>query len=103
MLRRLNLVEALQKAGIDYLFVDSTPPAVVAPGTLVSYQVEVKSRRGGVRFSMESAPPGATLSPSGKFSWRVPAETTNARETVIITIRDASGQEIFHTFTLRIS
>ena len=43
-----------------------------------------------------------TLSPDGKLQWRVPADRSPGRQTVIVSIKDASGQEIMHTFSIAI-
>jgi hypothetical protein len=39
------------------------------------------------------------VSPKGVVMWNVPADTTG-EQNVLITIQDASGQEIFHAFKL---
>jgi hypothetical protein len=39
------------------------------------------------------------VSPRGVVTWNVPADGT-AEQPVLITIQDASGQEIFHNFKL---
>ena len=48
-----------------------------------------------------SGPEGMRLSPSGRLTWDVPAELAEAEEAVILSIRDASGQQVFHSFTIR--
>jgi hypothetical protein len=59
----------------------------------------VRSKRGGVRFKLDSGPDGMTLSPKGQLTWAVPA-TANNEAAVIINIKDNSGQEIFQTFNI---
>ena len=44
-------------------------------------------------------PDGMKVSAAGVVTWNVPATATE--EQVLITIADASGQEIFHTFKLK--
>ena len=102
VLRRLDVTAALDKAGIDYLYVTSLPPATAAPGSTLTYAVEVKSKRGGVHCTLDSGPEGMTLSDDGKLQWAVPAGEPNGRQGVIITIKDASGQEILHSFNITI-
>ena len=102
VLHKLDLAAAMEKAGIDYLYVTSTPPATASPGSTLAYQVEVKSRRGGVHCTLDSGPEGMTVSDDGKLAWKVPAGQSNDRQGVIITIKDASGQEIMHTFNLAV-
>lgn len=98
VLRRFNVVDALNKSGVDYLFVSSSPPPVGRRGELYRYPIEVKSEQGGVSCRLESGPDGMTVSPAGLVTWRVPQDATDT--SVIIAVRDASGQEVFHTFTL---
>ncbi len=100
MLHRLDLTAALEKTGIDYLFVTSLPPASATPGSTLSYAIAVQSRRGGLRYTLDSGPPGMTLSDDGKLQWSVPAGQPAGRQGVIVTITDASGQEILHAFDI---
>jgi hypothetical protein len=100
-LRRFDLDEALEKSGIDYLVVTSQPPARFTPGKTLSYRLAVKSKKGGIKYKLEAAPEGMTLSPSGQVHWSVPLDFNAPEVDVIITIGDATGQEVFHTFKLR--
>jgi hypothetical protein len=61
----------------------------------------VKSRKEGVKYQVSSGPPGLEVSPTGLVKWQVPANDGEAGSDVIVTIRDASGQEVFHTFSLK--
>lgn len=98
VLRKFDVMGELDRSGIDYLFVTSTPPPSAKRGESYRYPIDVKSKRGGVSFKLESGPEGMTVSPAGVVTWRVPADSGEAN--VIITIKDASGQEVFHTFNL---
>ena len=100
VLHRFDLDDALAKAGIDYLFVASQPPAQFRPGAAWSYQPAVKSKKGGVKYKLESGPPGMELSASGLLRWVVPANFDQVEIDVVMTVSDASGQEIFHSFKL---
>ena len=100
VLHRLDLTAALEKTGIDYLFVTSLPPASATPGSTLSYAIAVQSRRGGLRYTLDSGPQGMTLSDDGKLQWSVPAGQPAGRQGVIVTITDASGQEILHAFDI---
>ena len=102
VLRRLDVIAALEKAGIDYLYVASLPPVTAAPGSNFTYAIAVKSRRGGVRYKLDSGPEGMTLSSDGKLHWSVPAGQPTGRHGVIITIEDASGQTVLHSFNIAI-
>ena len=95
-----NLLSALDQAGLDYLFVSSLPPHGFRPGTQVSYQIEAHAHRGKPRFSLSSGPPGLTVSATGLLTWPVPTGYGGTAETVIVTVADAAGQQIYHVFTL---
>jgi hypothetical protein len=64
--------------------------------------VAVKSKKGGVKVTLASGPEGMTVSPTGLVKWRVPADFKGGESNVVLTVRDGSDQEVFHTFTLRI-
>jgi len=102
VLRRLDVAAALEKAGIDYLFVTSLPPATVSRGSTLTYTIAVKSRRGGVRCTLDNGPVGMTLSADGKLQWSVPAGEPVGRQGVIVTIKDAAGQEVLHSFNIAV-
>ncbi len=99
VLRRLNILDALEKAGIDYLFVASLPERRATRGKRYTYQLAVKSKRGGVQFTLDSAPKGMTLSKTGRLEWQVPLDAA-LQESILVTVRDSSGQEAFHSFVI---
>ena len=100
VVRRFDLVTQLNRMAVDYLFVSSVPPAAYRPGESYVYQLDVRSRHGGVRYALDSGPSGMTLSKTGRLLWAVPRGYTNSEEHIIIRITDASGQEIYHTFRI---
>jgi hypothetical protein len=100
--RAFDVIAALGRAGIDYLFIDSVPPTVVRPGQAYRYPIRVKSKAGGVKFTLSSGPEGMSLSEDGLVTWDVPAGIGVGQHGVIITVENASGQTLFHSFTLRI-
>jgi S1-C subfamily serine protease len=100
ILRQFDLQQALKTAGIDYLFVASSPVTTVAPQSFYTYQIQIESKREGVKFSLEKGPAGMQITPAGKLTWT--AGAAENKEIVIIRITDASGQEIFHTFTINV-
>ena len=102
-LHRLDVDEALDKSGLDYLLVTSRPPATAKRGAEYMYQVVVKSKKGQVKYQIDSGPEGLRVSPEGLIKWQVPADFKGAGSDVILTVRDASGQEAFHTFTIRVT
>ncbi|MBL9081458.1 MAG: hypothetical protein JNK76_06615 [Planctomycetales bacterium] len=98
---RFNVDEELKKTDVDYLFVLSVPPAVVHPSASVQYQLDVRSKRGSVKYRLEAGPPGAAVSPTGLVSWS-PKGPDPEEKVLIVAVGDASGQEIFHTFKLKV-
>ncbi len=102
-LHHFDVEEALEKSGLDYLLVTSRPPATAKRGAEYTYQMAVKSRKGGVKFQVATGPDGLEVSPTGLVKWHVPADYKGGDAEVLLTVRDASGQEVFHTFTIRIT
>jgi S1-C subfamily serine protease len=100
VLRRVNILQQLEKQGVDYLFVVSSPPTSAAKGRRYEYQLEVKAKRAISKYSVDG-PPGMTISPTGRISWSVPAGA-DRENAVVVTIKDATGQEVFHTFNLSV-
>ena len=99
---RADIEMALQKSGIDYLYVHSQPPASVGRETSFIYPVRVASKRGGVKFRLQAGPPGMTVSDKGRITWDVPARPMKNEANVVLAVSDASGQEISHSFTVAI-
>ena len=93
---------ALEKAGLDYLLVTSQPPAEVKAGATFTYPIKVKSKNPKVTYSLDSGPKGMTVSAEGVVTWAVPADAPAGNQDVIMTAKSGSGQEVFHTFTVRV-
>jgi hypothetical protein len=102
VLRRVDLAEQLEKSGADYLAVVSRPPRARA-GTLFTYKVDIRSKKGGVRVKLESGPEGMKVTSDGRVSWSVPAKPGSPEADVVLTIQDASGQELSHRFAIALS
>jgi hypothetical protein len=100
VLYRFNLEQQLDKAGLDYLYIQSRPVTTAVKGQTYTYQVGVRSRKGHVRIKLDSGPDGMKVSPEGQLFWDVPKNFSAAEADVILTVSDASGQEIFHTFKI---
>jgi serine protease Do len=100
ILQPFDLLQVLKDSKIDYLFVLSSPVASAAKGSNYLYQIQVESKRGGVKYSLESGPAGMKITPAGKLTWT--AGAAQSEETVIVRITDSSGQEIFHTFRISV-
>jgi hypothetical protein len=103
ILRKFDLDALLDQSGIDYLLVTSHPPAAVKKGETLTYPITVKSKKGGVKFKLESGPKGMAIDAGGKLTWKVPAEGFDVENDVIIAVSNGGGQEVFHTFKLLVA
>ncbi|MBA4192705.1 MAG: hypothetical protein C0467_32465 [Planctomycetaceae bacterium] len=102
VLHKFDADAALEKSGHDYLIVTSQAPREVKVGTTFTYPIKVKSKQGGVTFKLDSGPKGMAVSAEGVITWAVPAEASAGDHDVILTVRDKAGQEVFHTFLVKV-
>lgn len=100
LLVKVNLDEILEKSGIDYHLVTSKPPGEFEPGKTFTYRVTTKTKKGPVKFKLDTAPKGMTVSAEGKIEWKVPVDHAEKEEIVTLVLTDAGGQELFHTFNI---
>jgi len=98
VLHRFDLDALLEKSDVDYLFVTSRPPAA-ARGVAFRYTPTIRSKKGGVKLTLDSGPDGMKLT-DGTLTWNVPKDFTDESVSVIVTVTDKTGQEVFHAFTL---
>lgn len=103
IVRKFDLLTELRAADVDFLFISSWPPRVAAKGKPYRYQMQIESRRGGAKAKLDSGPDGMTLSESGLMTWTPSPTFSNAETGVVISVSDASGQEIFHSFVIRVT
>ena len=92
---------ALDKSGINYLIVESHAPTQAALNRTYTYDLSVKSKHGGVKFKLDAAPKGMTISRDGRVSW-LPTELKKISHDVIISVSDASGQSAYHSFSIEV-
>jgi hypothetical protein len=102
IIHKLDIEDALDKAGIDFLFIAGKPPGAVC-GTTFTYKPEVKSRKGGVKIKLDAGPEGMKVAADGTVTWAVPENFADTSVQVILTVSDSSGQETFHTFKLPVA
>ncbi len=101
ILHRLDVEQLVEKSDTDYLFITSQPPESVRKRQTFRYQLQVKSRKGGVSYKLDAAPAGMEVT-EGLIRWTVPADYAEAETTVIVCVSDKSGQEVFQTFKVTI-
>jgi hypothetical protein len=102
ILHRFDLDALLEKSEVDYLFVTSRAPASAVRGEAFCYDVQVKSRKGGVKFALDASPKGMTISAKGEITWSVPKDFDGDSASVILTVTDKSGQETIHSFSVSV-
>jgi hypothetical protein len=51
---------------------------------------------------VDSGPTGLSISAEAVVTWAVPADAVSGDQPVILIVRDAAGQEEFHTFSVRV-
>lgn len=99
LIQPFDIKELLDKSAIDFLLVVSSPPATYKPGRRWEYKIEVLSKAGGVKVTIDAAPDGMRLDQNGVISWKPKADDPES-VSAILTISDKSGQEIVSTFTV---
>lgn len=100
VLRPFDLKTALEASGVDFLLVRSIPSLLVRQKEEWKYQIDAISKAGGIKYSLELAPPDMKVSDSGLVSWTPREPLAGEGEKVVIKLTDRSGEEIFHTFSL---
>ncbi|MDY3552419.1 serine protease [Gemmata sp. JC717] len=101
LLHKFDADAALEKSGLNYLLVASQPPPEVKAGAPYSYPVKVRAKSTKITYQLDSGPKGMAVSADGLVTWAVPADALGSHE-VILSVRDETGQEVFHTFTVRV-
>jgi hypothetical protein len=102
VLHRFDLDGLLAKSDVDYLFVQSHPVTTAVRGQQYSYPLAVRSKKGGVKVKLKSGPEGMSVTPAGRLTWPVPKDFAGKEAEVVLTLSDASGQEVFHSFKLSV-
>jgi hypothetical protein len=102
IVRKFELLKALDKTSKPYLFVLSVPPRTVVAGSQFAYQIDAKSKAGGVAFKLTAGPEGMAISDDGRLTWRVPADLEHKTFRIVVTVRDRTGREVYHSFDLKI-
>ena len=102
VLYKFDAEAALATSGLDYLIVTSAAPREVRAGATFTYAIKVKSKHGGVTYKLDSGPKGMAVSADGVVTWEVPDDSPTGDQDVILSVRDKAGQDLFHTFTLKV-
>jgi len=95
--RPIDVKKILDDEGVNYLYAVTAPPQVRLIQR-VNFKIAAVSKAGGVTFSLQSGPQGLTVGRDGTVTWQAPAKP--AEETVIVSMKDTSGQEAYYTFQM---
>ncbi len=99
-LRRLDVDDLLDKSDIDYMYVTSPSTALARRGTVFSFGLTARSRR-GASFGRRSSPEGLEITPAGAMEWHVPQDFRDDMVSLVAILSDGR-REVFHTMTIRI-
>ena len=101
VVRRIDLIATLEASGRDYLYVDSVPPQRAEKGRTLTYQINVRSKHGGLKFKLEDGPKNASVSSAGQVTWNVPEATAKDTFAIIVSITDRAGNDLLHSFEVK--
>jgi len=102
VLRRLDLDEALGRTGGDHLIVTSPPTLDATAGEKLVHRIVARSKKGGITYALARGPDGLKVASDGRITWTVPRALEGQDVTVVVTVGDASGDELFHTLKIRV-
>lgn len=97
----IDIFAEMRSFGIDFLSVVSAPPSSLAVGERLEYQIEAHSSRPPIRYQLDSGPSGMSLSADGLLTWVAQPQESDMT-TVLCTIMDSSGEQVFHLFDLSV-
>src|SRR5439155_23034228 len=93
VLRRVDAVEALDKANFDFVYIASKPVTAARAGDEYTYKMHVRSHRPFLRYTLENGPAGLAVSPDGVVRWRVPPGTRKGDGEVTIRVGELNSKE----------
>ena len=102
-LRPWDVMSRLKKTGEEYHWLDSLPPYSITEGDRLKYQVRVVSKLGKLKFRLEEGPKGMSISAKGQVQWDVPESFEGDTAPVIVTVTDAGGNELIHSFDVKVT
>ena len=103
VLRRLDLNEALDRSGDDYLVVVSPPCVAATAGQKLDHQIVARSPKGGITYKLADGPDGLDVTSDGKVTWIVPDGQRGADLTARVAVADAAGQQRTHNLHITVN
>jgi hypothetical protein len=102
VIRRLDMTGAGDQAGGGGIVVLSVPTLTATAGRKLVHRIAARSGKGGITFALADGPDGLAVSREGEVTWLVPGKLKGEDVKVVVTVGDTSGDEIFHTLTIRV-
>jgi hypothetical protein len=99
-LRTVDVKAELEKSKINFLAVTSRPPSVKF-GETFRYKPDILCKKGPATLRLDAAPVGMKLD-GDTLTWAVPTRANQPPANVILTVADAAGQEMFHSFEITV-
>ncbi|WP_442507572.1 YncE family protein [Novipirellula sp. SH528] len=102
LIHDFDIEKQLEDAELDYLYVGAFSEQPAIAGTLFETQLQVRSKRGGVRYQIEAGPSDMEIDQSGRIRWQTPKQITSDLEYVKLWITDNSQQIVRHTIAIQL-
>jgi hypothetical protein len=102
VLRRIDLDQSFDKSRGDRLIVTSAPNLDVWAGENLVHRIVARSKKGGITYALARGPGGLKVISDGQITWTTPTAIRGEEVTVVITVGDNSGDELFHTLKIRV-
>ena len=99
VLHHFDVNEEIRRSGCNDLLVVSRSPKSIRVGEALRYQVQTICKSGKPVYTLDSAPEGMTLSPSGLLQWTPTKRPASGTASAVISIAD-SGQTKLYGFVV---
>jgi hypothetical protein len=99
VLRRIALQEALDRVS-DRLLVVSPTALLASHNQPFSHKLRVRSKRGAVTYAVNRGPANMAVAADGTVTLPAPEKYAGKEVSAVIQVRDASGQEVFHSINI---
>jgi hypothetical protein len=102
IIRRFDFADAISRANpANPLYVTSVPPGRFVEGQAYMYAVKTVGGKLPLRYHLDAAPVGMTISQEGLVLWNAPPTVFSDELPVSLSITDASGARRVHSFDLQ--
>jgi hypothetical protein len=101
VLRRIDIDAAIDRAA-DPILILSPPLINAIAGQPLQTQVQAKSTKGDVRFTLVEGPKGLSVSPDGRISWPSPEQPHGVGAKVVLSLLDPAGRTRSQEIVVRV-